>query len=91
MGDFALIDPRTLPPNGYGLYGMCGGVSELTSSRYDALEYANVPPSTDATHYVIRGGSFVDCADAVTVSHRMSRPRDARPSPTIGMRFVRYA
>jgi formylglycine-generating enzyme required for sulfatase activity len=99
MGDFQLLDPRVLPPNGYGLYGMCGGVSELTRDIYDALLYhrGGVPSGPQVVpdefpgprEYVLRGGSFVDCAAAVTVSYRMSREADARATPTIGMRLVR--
>jgi formylglycine-generating enzyme len=92
MGDFRLGDPHALPPNGYGVFGMCGGVSELTSTIYDALAYRGGEPSVpDEPAYVVRGGSFVDCADAVTVSYRTSRGRNGRPTPTIGMRLVREA
>jgi formylglycine-generating enzyme required for sulfatase activity len=100
MGDFRLIDPRELPPNGYGLHGMCGGVAEWTADVYDALAYhrartgdlaslsAGAPAGEDAQR-VLRGGSWSDCADAVTVSFRAARAEVRAPSPTIGFRLVR--
>jgi formylglycine-generating enzyme len=39
FGDFRIADPRQLPPNGYGLHGMAGGVWEWTATVYDALAY----------------------------------------------------
>jgi formylglycine-generating enzyme required for sulfatase activity len=42
MGDYRLLPLRALPPNGYGLYGMCGGVAEWTATYYDALAYCGV-------------------------------------------------
>ena len=96
MGDFRLLDPRTLPANGYGLFGMCGGVSEWTADRYDALAYAHAargepagPTSATVQARVLRGGGWTDCADAVTVSYRSSRSPEAPGSPTIGFRLVR--
>jgi formylglycine-generating enzyme required for sulfatase activity len=97
MGDFRLIDPRALPPNGYGLHGMCGGVSEWTADIYDALAYRRAtagdlaPPAAPSSEpqRVLRGGSWIDCADAVTVSHRTARGTERAPSPTIGFRLVR--
>ncbi len=41
FGQFTLADPRSLPANGYGLHGMCGGVWEWTTTLYDALAYAD--------------------------------------------------
>lgn len=40
FGRFLLAPPRSLPPNGYGLHGVCGGVWEWTATLYDALAYA---------------------------------------------------
>jgi formylglycine-generating enzyme required for sulfatase activity len=40
FGRFLLAPPRSLPANGYGLHGMCGGVWEWTATLYDALAYA---------------------------------------------------
>jgi sulfatase modifying factor 1 len=85
---FAVKPFRALPPNGYGLYAMCGSVWEWTSDQYDELSYENppppplLPPPQDATgaarhagepERVVRGGSWADGVDAVTVSFRMSR------------------
>lgn len=97
MGDYRVIDPRELPPNGYGLYGMCGGVSEWTADVYDALAYhraragdlARPTVPEDTALGVLRGGSWTDCAGAVTVSHRSARHPARTISPTIGFRLVR--
>ena len=72
FGDFFIRPPKTLPPNGYGLYGMCGGVWEWTADIYDALAYRNLPLESAVTsaRRVLRGGSWADCAEAVTVSFR---------------------
>ncbi len=101
MGDFRLTDPRALPPNGYGLYGMCGGVAEWTADVYDALAYHRAQagdlappavaeaPAEDQIERVLRGGSWCDCADAVTVSFRAARAPRRAEAPTIGFRLVR--
>jgi sulfatase modifying factor 1 len=83
---FSIRAPRSLPPNGYGLYGMCGGVWEWTSDRYDATAYASGAPDSTARERVLRGGSWADCAEAVTVSYRMSS--QIWFTPTIGMRLA---
>lgn len=95
-------------PNGYGLYGMCGGVWEWTTDWYDAEYYRVSPlrnPAGPATNEhtlekVLRGGSWSDCAEAVTVSYRMARASrywrgDAEPgwgyslTPNFGFRLCR--
>lgn len=90
---FRIQPPKNFAPNGYGLYGMCGGVWEWTQDRYDALAYqgdASEPEEGEASERVLRGGSWSDCADAVTVSFRMSRPTgQASATPNIGFRLVR--
>jgi formylglycine-generating enzyme required for sulfatase activity len=79
-----------LPANGYGLYGMCGGLAEWTADTYDALAYTGAPSAaTQSPQRVLRGGAWTDCASAVTVSHRTARAPDRPPSPTIGLRLVR--
>jgi len=101
FGDWVIHDPLIYPPNGYGLHGMCGGVWEWTRDEYDALAYskAKVPSEiADAERQrVLRGGSWIDCPQAVTVSFRMCRGSshwkletwgDHR-SPTIGFRLCR--
>jgi formylglycine-generating enzyme len=103
FGEFSLHPPRLFPENGYGLLGMSGGVWEWTADVYDALAYhpARPPaPRQAGQEYerVLRGGSWADCADAVTVSFRMSRAasswRDdhglaAHAAPNIGFRLCR--
>lgn len=93
MGNFRLADPRARPPNGYGLHGMCGGVADLTCDRYDALAYQRVRDgqrtlADGAGRPVIRGGSWTDCATAVTVSFRATTHAH-RATPNIGFRLVR--
>jgi sulfatase modifying factor 1 len=93
MGEVSILPPKSFPPNGYGLYAMCGTVWEWTASRYDALGYApGAPPPPDGAERVLRGGSWTDGPEAVTVSFRMSRPetghatRAARHAANIGFR-----
>lgn len=97
MGNYELLDPRAFPANGYGLHGMCGGVAEWTADRYDALAYRRAaagdvaPPviDEDAAQRVARGGSWIDCAEAVTVSYRAALAERQSQTPTIGVRLVR--
>ena len=67
---FSIQPSRRYPPNGYGLYAMCGGVWEWTATPYDALAYRGGPTPAGAPMRVVRGGSWADCAEAVTVSFR---------------------
>jgi sulfatase modifying factor 1 len=98
--EFSILQSRSFPANGYGLYAMSGGVWEWTSDWYDAEAYRSVngahPPSgMGGNERVVRGGSWTDPADAVTVTFRMSRRPDSRredyvaPTPNIGFRLVR--
>ncbi|WP_437318309.1 formylglycine-generating enzyme family protein [Sorangium sp. So ce385] len=94
--EFSLRPPRSFPPNGYGLFGMSGGVREWTGDGYDALYYAEGPRAAPvgpaaAKQRVLRGGSWADCAWAVRVSFRMGSPPDLRGDPTIGFRLCRVA
>ena len=102
FGEFHIKAPRSLPPNGYGLYGMSGGVWEWTADEYDALAYrpgVEPPPEERPHQRVLRGGSWSDCADVVRVSFRMSREADSwreatwrsEITPNIGFRIIRWA
>jgi len=105
FGELSILPSRSLPPNGYGLYAMCGGVWEWTSDWYDARYYEQCPPDNptgpgQGQEKVIRGGSWTDCAEVATVSFRASRASvgwraeewgDQRRSPNIGFRLCRIA
>lgn len=90
------VDPRTLPPNGYGLFGMAGGVWEWTSDPYWALAYrhaarGDVEQPAQFPEAALRGGSWADCAYMTRVSARMSLPPDdPEPTPNIGFRLFRF-
>ncbi len=101
---FSILPSRSFAPNGYGLFAMCGSVWEWTSSRYDAQACSSPNPPVDASGRspsesvrVLRGGSWADCAEAVTVSFRMPRasqswregPSGGHMSPNIGFRICR--
>lgn len=101
---FSILPMRSLRPNDYGLYAMSGGVWEWTSDGYDAHFYRQserVDPQAPAVSQekVLRGGSWADCAEVVTVSFRMSRQasswredKEEWPehwTPNIGFRLCR--
>ena len=96
LGRPELRPSRDLPPNGYGLYGMSGGVWEWTADNYDSRSYVD-GPTRRGKERVLRGGSWADCAGAVTVSFRMSRRSVSwradtwgdHVAPNIGFRLCR--
>ncbi len=102
--DFSILPSRTFAPNGYGLFAMNGGVWEWTRDWYDC-DYYRTSPDTDpegpdrGEEKVLRGGSWADCADVVTVTFRMSRESGSwregnwgrHLAPNIGFRLCRVA
>jgi hypothetical protein len=89
---FVIQPGRTFAPNGYGLYAMSGSVWEWTSDYYSP-RYNREGTGKDR---VLRGGSWADPANVITVSFRM--PRDDGPrtpssptyiAPNIGFRLCR--
>jgi formylglycine-generating enzyme required for sulfatase activity len=93
--EFSVRKMKTFSANGYGLYAMCGGVWEWVSDWYDAEYYRETEaknptgPSTGRA-WVMRGGSWADDAEAVTVSFRNAVEEDCL-SPNIGFRLCRQA
>ncbi len=78
LDEFSIRPTWKIPPNGYGLRAMSGTVWEWTADWYDALYYAESPGAypagpADGKHRVLRGGSWTDHPELVTVSFRFSR------------------
>src|SRR5262249_48850440 len=64
-------------PNGYGLYAVNGCVWEWVRDWYDRDYYRQSPERNpegpaQGQEKVLRGGSWADCAEVVTVSFRMA-------------------
>ncbi len=102
--EFSVLPMTSLPPNGYGLYAVNGGVWEWTSDWYDRDYYREAPAAdpqgpAKGKEKVLRGGSWSDCGEAVTVTFRMSRPAGGPKSgawgghlaPNFGFRLCRTA
>jgi formylglycine-generating enzyme required for sulfatase activity len=102
--EFSIRPAKTFPPNGYGLYAVNGGVWEWTRDWYDRDYYRHSPEidpagPTEGQEKVLRGGSWADCAEAVTVTFRMSRGSrgwaegkwGGNLAPNIGFRLCRMA
>jgi len=99
--ELSILPMRQFAPNGYGLYAMSGGVWEWTNDFYDASYYAESPTHNpagpqSAVERVLRGGSWADCAETVTVSFRMSLQSSSEEqawgrhfAPNIGFRLCR--
>jgi formylglycine-generating enzyme required for sulfatase activity len=96
FGQFAIRPATACPPNGYGLYAVNGGVWEWTRDWYDRDYYGRSPDRdpegpAEGEERVLRGGSWADCAEVVTVSYRMSRASARYLTPNIGFRLCRTA
>jgi formylglycine-generating enzyme required for sulfatase activity len=95
---FSILPSKIFNSNGYGLYSMSGGVWEWTSDLYDANFYHKSPRKNPQAilgkQHVLRGGSWADGAEAVTVSFRNSINtegpfRSHHISPNVGFRLCR--
>lgn len=69
----------TFPPNPFGLYDMAGNAAEWCADWFDADYYAvspaRRPPGPDfGRGRVVRGGSWNDRAEYLTVTHRYGLP-----------------
>ena len=101
LDELSILPMRRFASNGYGLYAMSGCVWEWTNDFYDASYYAESPTHNpvgpqSANERVLRGGSWTDCAETVTVSFRMSRESRSWEqgwgrhfAPNIGFRLCR--
>lgn len=94
---FSILPMKRFPPNDYGLYAMSGCIWEWTNDWYDSEFYSQAPahnprgPST-GKQKVVRGGSWADSLEAVTVSFRMSMTEEGSPNyanPNVGFRLCR--
>lgn len=94
---FSILPMKRFTPNDYGLYAMSGCVWEWTNDWYDSEFFSQAPvrnprgPST-GKQKVVRGGSWADSVEAVTVSFRMSMTDEGPPTyanPNVGFRLCR--
>jgi sulfatase modifying factor 1 len=96
------IQPMTrFAPNGYGLYVVNGCVWEWVRDWYDRDYYRQSPERdpegpAEGKEKVLRGGSWADCAEVVTVTFRMAYATATKPgeeggngTPNIGFRLCR--
>jgi formylglycine-generating enzyme required for sulfatase activity len=100
--EFSIRPMKSFPANGYGLYAVNGGVWEWTRDWYDR-DYYRRSPRTDpegpekGQEKVLRGGSWADCGQAISVTFRASRGSQswtagewaASLAPNIGFRLCR--
>jgi formylglycine-generating enzyme required for sulfatase activity len=94
FSEFSILPMRTFPPNGYGLYAVCGGVWEWTQDwyvrdRYPRSQHPDPQGPERGEEKVVRGGSWADCPEVLRVSYRMSRGPRQGGTPNIGFRLSR--
>jgi formylglycine-generating enzyme required for sulfatase activity len=102
LWECSILPMTTFAPNGYGLYAVNGCIWEWTRDWYDRDYYRHSsdtdprgPP--EGEQKVLRGGSWTDCSEVVTVTFRMSRGsrswRDGQwgeqLTPNVGFRLCR--
>lgn len=80
-------------PNPFGLYDMAGSVSEWCSDWFDRTYYERSPEENpqgpaEGTHRIIRGGSWADGPQRLTVFFR-NWVRPNQRTPNLGFRCVR--
>jgi WD40 repeat protein/serine/threonine protein kinase len=77
-------------PNAWGLYDICGNVTEWCSDWYGDYDLTSVvDPSKDkaGTYKLVRGGHYYSDPNSCRVSYRFSAAQDIRAS-SIGFRLV---
>jgi formylglycine-generating enzyme required for sulfatase activity len=101
FGEFSIQPMTRFAPNGYGLFAVNGCVWEWVRDWYDRDYYRQSPehdPEGPAQGQgkVLRGGSWADCAEVVTVTFRMAFGTATKPgekggngTPNIGFRLCR--
>jgi formylglycine-generating enzyme required for sulfatase activity len=93
-GHYGTAPVRTFPPNGYGLYNMCGNVWEWCSDwftlRFARDERTDPTGPTLGTHRVIRGGSYL-CHASYCVRYRVAARSSSTPDSSTGNMGFRCA
>lgn len=84
---------KTKTKNGYDLYDMSGNIAEWCQDWYDQYSLQNTvnpqgPLSSPTGERVIRGGSFQDGSEQITVTYRGKLSPIAQ-SPRVGFRVVK--
>jgi formylglycine-generating enzyme required for sulfatase activity len=93
-GHYGTAPVRTFPPNGYGLYNMCGNVWEWCSDwftlRFARDERTDPTGPTLGTHRVIRGGSYL-CHASYCFRYRVAARSSSTPDSSTGNMGFRCA
>jgi len=94
-GTAAPVRVDSLPPNGFGLYGMTGNVSEWVADIFEEHYYEHSPAKDPRGAYVglfrvVRGGGWHTGPGCLAVHYRTALPSN-RVDFNVGFRCARYA